>query len=119
MATDSIMAKTLGVAIKLLFIAFAVSLLSCEALDPLSRDFFLVNTCGCTLNLYWINHENNDERILRKEGISDGTNVNSTGIVGNEFEAVQVANSTGNCTVSASTFKINDNYAQGMPEVNS
>lgn len=99
----------------LLLSAILISFLFCNAiaLDPLIREFIVINTCGCSLILYSIDTENNARR-LRKAEIANSTEVNSTGFVSDEFEVVAIANGTGNCTGHNNvTFQVNDNYGQG------
>lgn len=98
----------------LLLLALLITPLSCiAAVDPLWREFFLVNTCGCNLTLFFVDHEMN-ERLLIKADIESVSQINSTGLVGDELEVVETVNTTANCTGRKATFHINDNYDQGM-----
>lgn len=101
-------------ALYLLFLTALTAVLLCNAaVDPLLREIFVVNNCGCSLLILSSVGDDNDERFLGKTEIVNGTDVSITGYVGEELKVMEIANVTGNCTDREATFQINDNFDQG------
>lgn len=112
--TSCIPLSMIMTALYLLFLTAVTAVLVCNAaVDPLMREIFVVNNCGCSLLILSSVGDDNDEKFLGKTEIVDGTDVSITGYVGQELKVMEMANVTGNCTDREATFQIKDNFGQG------
>jgi hypothetical protein len=101
-------------ALYLLFLTALIVVNSCDAaVDPLLREIYVVNNCGCILLILSSVGDDNDEGLLGKTEIANGTDIRITGYVGEELKLMEIANVTENCTDREATFQINDNFGQG------